>query len=1159
MSTISKKILSSALSVTTTVWLSGALMLVPVAHGQVDLQSQINALLAQIAQLQAQLAAAQSGGPVMSSYNYTRDLTVGSKGDDVKALQQTLINGGFLKIAAPTSYFGSLTRDALGKWQASVNISPTAGYFGPKSRAYLNSLAVAPGGPNQPPVVIGGGLNATVAFDTPPSTTALKGATNVPFLKFTLSGSGTVNSLTVTRTGAGQATDFAGSGVYLLDETGARLTTGRTVNSTTQKANFTGLNLVVNGTKTLWVVAALSTNASSSDRNAFEISSSGDISASVVVGGAYPVRGNEMTVGGATIATATVTSSTLPANPKVGEQGAKLASFKITNNASADDVKVSRVTLRYAGAVSRSNLTNFKVKYAGNVVGMGDAINSKDLVVLNFSPAFLIERGQNRIFELFGDVSPSVRSGSAETIKWYVEDTNDIVANSALYGNGATITNNFDSNNYQQVTVDGGQITITFNGPTNSDLATNGSDVNLFDFTVASANNVEVKNLRFSFTSTGMGSATNEKLSDFKVVDAATGSVVAGPYGSDITTTTTGIVLNDTWTLGAGQSRRLKVTADVGSASALGTDTMYVTLVAFNSTDIKNVDSNTDVATADIVPNGITGNTHTAKAPSLNVSLTGTPSSRTLTPGTTNVDLTGIRFQSVADDIQIKTIKISASSTLSATNLISALGSLRLMVDGAQVGQSKSLSGSALPLTAEFTNLNYTIKKSEGKTFVVNAVQLSNTASTTTYVAGIADLSTDVTAVDSQGNSLTLSGSVNPVDGSGSVVLTLATPSLTIARVGAGSTDTDTLQVMGNGQRVLTRLEFRATNGDVNVKKLQFGVSTAATNATATGLGDDVASVSLKMCADLGCTSRSSVTGLDNLAIDSTGEHAGTVKAESATGFFTIPRGESRYFTLEGAINQVQVGSADYADSGTDLYSSVRLSNFEAVSGNTTLTSYTTSTGGTSLGVAGTQKVLLRSQPALSVAKPSGAIVAVGTVPVLDVTVGADTNPIALKAFGINIAATAATVTAPTTSNVIVTELVSNTTITIGSVSGAVITGGNSGDLYIVFTNPEIISPGSPKTYRVKVTAADVSATVGAAKLTTTLDRNETAVVNSLATNNASLLTLNGAFGATSTYNIKSWVWSDLSDDQTGTETLTEWANASLLRPFPTDSFTITN
>ena len=48
-------------------------------------------LLAQIQQLQAQLNAAQGGGSSMStSYNFTRDLTVGSTGADVKALQQFL-------------------------------------------------------------------------------------------------------------------------------------------------------------------------------------------------------------------------------------------------------------------------------------------------------------------------------------------------------------------------------------------------------------------------------------------------------------------------------------------------------------------------------------------------------------------------------------------------------------------------------------------------------------------------------------------------------------------------------------------------------------------------------------------------------------------------------------------------------------------------------------------------------------------------------------------------------------------------------------------------------------------------------------------------------------------------------------------------------------
>ena len=87
---------------TTGVWMSGALLLVPVAQAQSmsDLQAQIAALLAQIVQLQAQLNSSQSGPS--TSFNFTRDLTVGSKGADVTALQQVLISKGFLKISAPT-------------------------------------------------------------------------------------------------------------------------------------------------------------------------------------------------------------------------------------------------------------------------------------------------------------------------------------------------------------------------------------------------------------------------------------------------------------------------------------------------------------------------------------------------------------------------------------------------------------------------------------------------------------------------------------------------------------------------------------------------------------------------------------------------------------------------------------------------------------------------------------------------------------------------------------------------------------------------------------------------------------------------------------------------------------------------------------------------
>src|SRR3989344_1480782 len=145
MSKTIKKVSAVSLSLTTAVWLSGAVLIMPVAAFAAtveELQTQIASLLAQIQALQTQLT--QSAGTGVSSYNYTRDLTVGSKGDDVTALQNFLVSQSSAKWPAgqaATGYFGNITKAALASYQASVGVSPAAGYFGPKSRAYVASLA----------------------------------------------------------------------------------------------------------------------------------------------------------------------------------------------------------------------------------------------------------------------------------------------------------------------------------------------------------------------------------------------------------------------------------------------------------------------------------------------------------------------------------------------------------------------------------------------------------------------------------------------------------------------------------------------------------------------------------------------------------------------------------------------------------------------------------------------------------------------------------------------------------------------------------------------------------------------------------------------------------------------------------------------------------
>lgn len=72
-----------------------------------------------------------------STYNFTVDLSYGSTGADVNALHQLLIDAGYLKIPAPTGWFGPMTRAALAQWQAAHGVAPAVGYFGPITRAAI--------------------------------------------------------------------------------------------------------------------------------------------------------------------------------------------------------------------------------------------------------------------------------------------------------------------------------------------------------------------------------------------------------------------------------------------------------------------------------------------------------------------------------------------------------------------------------------------------------------------------------------------------------------------------------------------------------------------------------------------------------------------------------------------------------------------------------------------------------------------------------------------------------------------------------------------------------------------------------------------------------------------------------------------------------------
>lgn len=69
-----------------------------------------------------------------------QNLTVGQTNQNVVVLQGLLSELGYLKVPAgiPFGYYGSLTKDAVARYQASMNVTPAVGYFGPLTKIAMH-------------------------------------------------------------------------------------------------------------------------------------------------------------------------------------------------------------------------------------------------------------------------------------------------------------------------------------------------------------------------------------------------------------------------------------------------------------------------------------------------------------------------------------------------------------------------------------------------------------------------------------------------------------------------------------------------------------------------------------------------------------------------------------------------------------------------------------------------------------------------------------------------------------------------------------------------------------------------------------------------------------------------------------------------------------
>ncbi|HTK33157.1 MAG TPA: peptidoglycan-binding domain-containing protein [Candidatus Paceibacterota bacterium] len=67
------------------------------------------------------------------------NLTIGSTGANVVTLQALLSEMGYLNVPTgiPFGYYGSMTKNAVARYQVALNVAPAVGYYGPLTKSAL--------------------------------------------------------------------------------------------------------------------------------------------------------------------------------------------------------------------------------------------------------------------------------------------------------------------------------------------------------------------------------------------------------------------------------------------------------------------------------------------------------------------------------------------------------------------------------------------------------------------------------------------------------------------------------------------------------------------------------------------------------------------------------------------------------------------------------------------------------------------------------------------------------------------------------------------------------------------------------------------------------------------------------------------------------------
>ncbi len=830
-----------------------------------DMQSQINALLAQIAALQG------SSSSTSCSFTFTANLKMGSKGAEVMNLQKFLNKSSDTTVAVSgagsagneTSTFGPATKRAVVKFQNKYaadiltpnGLSKGTGNWFVSTRAKANMLCTTTGGTTggtTPPPGSTPGTLMVSAGSQPANSLAPAGSARVPFTNFTLTNSSnaavTINGITVTRTGLAQDGVFAG--VVLLDQNGLQIGTPRTFDTNHMATIGETMTLQAGQSMTFTVAGNMNANLSAFAGQVAALQVTG-INTTSTVSGSLPISGANQTINASlSVGTATIANSSFDPNSaqtkNIGDTAVKFSGIRITAG-SQEDVRLFSVRWRLNGSASASDISNVMTVINGTSYPTTVSADGRYFTT-TVAGGILMTKGNSADVYVMGDITGT--NSNTRVIEFDIDRPSDIYIVGQTYGYGITPTSasftgatpsslSTHASGFfgtgvtpaqpmfqgSTVTVQGSSVTSIARATEvpSQNIAVNVPNQNLGGF-VADIKGEALTVQTIALNIYGLATSTSAQLTNVTLVDDA-GVVLAGPVDA----VNTLVTFNNSITLKSGRhvyTIKGKVATGVPNGA-----TYAVTVNTANFTGVTGQQTGNTVV---IPASTFTLNTMTVRGATLNITAAASPAAQSIVAGGSAVTLANIQLDASqsGEDIRVNQVPVNFSN-------ITGVSACQLWNGTTAVNTG---SNTVTPIATGVTNFTFDNSLTVAKGAVVTLAVKCNLSSAATlgYTTGVPATPSTYAATGVQSGSSLVAGTNLTATASNSGTQTVGTsalvasqsnlsPSFTLASGGTVGITVAAIKLKGTGEDMsLTELGITGSTG-VNSDVLQATIWNGAT------------------------------------------------------------------------------------------------------------------------------------------------------------------------------------------------------------------------------------------------------------------------------------------------------------------------------------------